>query len=522
MKNHSRENLFFTTLPQPPLLSTAQLRDIEKRFKDLPLMARAGAAAAEYVANRFPEANSGNASIVILCGPGNNGGDSFVAARHLMSEGYTVYVIAPVTDRFPADAQQAYQAFLHADGKCYEASPSITSNYAFPTRPALIIDALFGIGLTRAPSAPFSEWVEWANEQSSRHGIPILSLDIASGLESDTGVAHEPSIIATDTLTFIAYKPGLLTLDGADHSGNILVDLLGLPNEEIASNDAHILDHQSLNILFPHSLLRSKKNTHKGSYGTLGIIGGASGMSGAVILSGRAALHLGAGKVRVGFIADDHPAFDPLYPELMFHYAEALLTQQHDALVVGCGLGISTAAQKLLQRLININIPLVLDADALNIIAQCPELVEPIARRNAPTILTPHPAEAARLLQCKPSDIQHDRITATRTIAQRFNAHTLLKGFGSIIAAPNGAYAINTTGNPALAFGGSGDVLAGMIGALLMQSPSTETALQFAVCLHGSAADVWAQAHGRVGCNSAALLATVDKLIHEIAVRHER
>ena len=521
MKSCPRKHSSFTAQFPSLLLATKQLRAIEEHFQNLPLMARAGAAAAEHVMARFPKPGIGNGAIVVLCGQGNNGGDGLVAARHLMSKGYTVYLIAPVVDKFQNDAQQAYRAFLDYGGKRYETPSSIAPDFSFPLRPSLIIDALFGIGLTRAPAAPFCEWIQWANHQSSQNHVPILSLDIASGLESDTGIAHAPTVTATDTLNFIAFKPGELTLDGPDHSGNLHLATLDLP-EEIARESAGLLRRQTLADILPKTLLRHKENTHKGSYGTLGIIGGAEGMIGAPILSGRAALHLGVGKIHIGFISENIPAFDPLYPELMLHTADTLLSQQYDALVIGGGLGVDNAAKQFLEKALSINTPLVLDADALNTLARHIEFAEQLRQRAAPTVLTPHPAEAARLLQCVSADIQRDRIASARTIARHFNAHTLLKGCGSIIAAPDGAYAINTTGNPALAFGGSGDLLSGMIGALLAQSPDAEAALCFAVCLHGAAADQWALDHGRAGFTGASLLAMVDKIIHELSLQHGR
>ncbi|MDR1529092.1 MAG: NAD(P)H-hydrate dehydratase [Burkholderiales bacterium] len=515
MKITPKKSLF--TIFRPiPLCTTAHLRSIEQRYRHLPLMARAGKAAADFIMARFPDILAKENPTVVLCGPGNNGGDGLVVAYHLGAAGVNVYTIAPMIEKFSQDAQNALHTFLSGGATLDRtSSPFLPS---VPKAPALIIDALFGIGLTRAPMTPFSEWIVWANTLRQTRHVPIVSLDIASGLESDTGFAHLPTISASATISFIAAKSGAFTLDGPDHSGEVHLATLDLPEEAWQETQGELLAETALTKLFPQILRRSCRNTHKGTFGTLGIIGGSESMTGAAIIAGRAAQGLGAGKVRVGFCADAPPSFDPVCPELMLTDADTLLTQSCDAWVVGCGLGIHRRAETTLEKITASKQPLLLDADALILLGRNAEIAKHIQERAAPTLLTPHPAEAARLLQCDTNTVQRDRVTAARMIAERYNAHTLLKGNGSIIASPDGRYAINTTGSPALSFGGSGDALSGMIGALLAQSVEASTALRFAVCLHGAAADAWEdRQQGRVGLTSAALLAQAQKIINKLA-----
>jgi hydroxyethylthiazole kinase-like uncharacterized protein yjeF len=235
---------------------------------------------------------------------------------------------------------------------------------------------------------------------------------------------------------------------------------------------------------------RRRLNTHKGDYGSVGVIGGAAGMAGAAVLAGRSALKLGAGRVYVGFAAPEVPAFDPVQPELMFRRADEVLELPHvTCLAVGPGLGQSADAKDYLRAALAKPVPLVLDADALNLIGGNQSLAHTLTSRRAPTVLTPHPAEAARLLRVGTAEIQRDRLAAAVNVAAAFRTGIVLKGAGSICAWPDGRWAINTSGNPGMASGGMGDVLTGLIAALLAQGAAPELALEAGVYLHGAAAD---------------------------------
>jgi hydroxyethylthiazole kinase-like uncharacterized protein yjeF len=303
------------------------------------------------------------------------------------------------------------------------------------------------------------------------------------------------AVRATHTITFIALKPGLLTLDGPDHCGEISVANLGI---EAAAPQAWIAGPG----LFKGVLRPRPRNFHKGMAGSAGVLGGAAGMTGAALLAGRAVLKMGAGRVYVGLL-EEGISLDPTSPELMLRHPDDALGQDLDALVVGPGLGDSERAETLLGAALASDLPCVLDADALNLISESEDLRHACARRSADTLLTPHPAEAGRLLALSTADVQADRVKAARALSANLNAHVVLKGAGSILVARDGHWFVNTTGHPGMASAGMGDVLSGILGALLAQKISGEAALVLGVHLHGAAAD--ASGHG-VGLTASELI----------------
>ncbi len=487
-----------------PILDVAELRDIESAHHGAGLMERAGAAAAE-VALRL--CGDRGRPIVVLAGPGNNGGDAFVAARVMRSHYHDVHVVfAGMPDRLPPDAAAAYRAFTEAGGTTLAEPPA--------PRPSLVVDGLLGIGLARPPEGRYADLVEWANASGAR----ILALDVPTGLDAATGEAHAPVIRASATATFIALKPGLLTADGPDQCGDISVHALGL--DAGAQAKGHRLDWDALAAALPAVLARRTRNVNKGTFGTLGILGGTEGMGGALILAGRTAMRTGVGKVWLGFLMADPPKLDTGMPELMLRHAGAVLDAQPDALVVGPGLGTSDAARTLLMRALALQIPLALDADALNLIARDAALLAAVQKRGAPTLATPHPGEAARLLAIDIAHVQNDRMGAARELAKRMAANVVLKGAGSVLAHPDGTWDINASGGPALATAGSGDVLSGLLGALLAQQIDARTALRYAVCLHGAAADAFVAAgSGPLGVTASELPDAARALLNAAARR---
>ena len=245
------------------------------------------------------------------------------------------------------------------------------------------------------------------------------------------------------------------------------------------------------------------KDSHKGLFGTVTVIGGGSGMVGAALLAGRAALKMGAGCVHVGLLADNAPSVDVMQPELMLHSAsDALKSTMPDVLVIGCGLGHSLAAQKLLYDALLLDLPLLLDADALNLIALRPDLRGMLHTRKAPAVFTPHPGEAARLLACSTEDIQKDRAAAVRELFKRLGGSVVLKGAGSLCATRDGKLHLNQTGNPGMSSAGMGDVLSGMIAAFIAQGLSTDEALLLGVHLHGAAGDELAKQQATLGMSA--------------------
>ena len=449
-----------------PIYLTADIRRIEQAAGNVtpPLMQRAGSAAAELAARIIPETSK---DILVLAGPGNNGGDARIAAELLKQKFFRVTI---AEKDIPAQKEWG-----------------------------LVIDGLFGIGLARPIEGDYAKLVEYANRQA----CPVLALDVPSGIQSDSGRVLGCAVRASHTITFIALKPGLLTLDGPDHCGEVTVADLGLDLHALLPPSAWIAEPG----LFKGMLERRPRNFHKGMAGSLAVVGGAAGMTGAALLAGRAALRLGAGRVYVGLLEEDAPAVDLLAPELMLRHPDDVFGEDLDAMVVGPGLGRGERAETLVGAALASDTPCVLDADALNLIAENTDLRKACVRRKTETLLTPHPAEAARLLGSTVAAVQEDRVKAARLLAENLNAHTLLKGNGSIVVARDGHWFINTSGNPGMASAGMGDVLAGMLGALLAQRYSGETALVLGVHLHGAAADALAKdGNGPVGLTAGELI----------------
>ncbi len=486
-----------------PVLLTADLRAVEQAAlvgpDPAPLMARAGLAAAELA--RQLAGDSGR-PVLVLAGPGNNGGDALVVARHLKSWWFKVVVVCPAgSGKYAGDASAALRAWQQAGG-------DITSILPAEQDWSLVIDGLFGIGLQRDLTEDYAALVEQVNALDA----PVLALDVPSGLDADTGCVRGAAVVADHTLTFIALKPGLLTGDGPDHCGILQVADLGLGDAVAAAPHGVLITDGVLARLLPPRPC----NSHKGSYGSAGIVGGAPGMTGAALLAARAALKCGAGRVYSGLLADDVPLLDPLQPELMLRPADGVLRLDHlSALAVGPGLGDSPDAAEYLDWAIEKNLPLVLDADALNLLATFPELKDKLKQRVAETILTPHPAEAARLLGCDTDDVQADRVAAAQRLARELNCGVVLKGCGSVCSWPDGHWAINASGNPGMAAAGMGDVLTGILVALLAQGVDERHTLTAAVYLHGAAADqLLAEGIGPVGLTAGELIGAARALLN--------
>ena len=452
-------------MPQPIYL-TEDIRRIEQAAGQVspPLMERAGAAAAEIAATLTRDDAK---DVLVLAGPGNNGGDARVVAERLREKFFRVAVATK-----PAElAEKPW---------------------------GLVVDGLFGIGLGRDIEGDYAKLVDYANRRS----CPVLALDVPSGIHSDTGRVLGCAVRASHTITFIALKPGLLTLDGPDYCGEITVADLDLHVQQLLPASAWIA-HPGL---FKDRLKARPRNFHKGMAGSLGILGGAAGMTGAALLAGRAALKLGAGRVFLGVLDQSH-SFDPAAAELMLRHADDVLGEDLDATVIGPGLGDGERAETLVGAVLASDIPCVLDADALNLMSESADLRLACTRRGAETLLTPHPAEAARLLGSTTAAVQADRVKAAKALSGTYNAHVVLKGSGSILVARDAHWFINTSGNPGMATAGTGDVLAGMLGALLAQRYSGEMSMVLGAHLHGAAADeLVRQGIGPVGLTAGELI----------------
>ncbi len=494
-----------------PILLTADLRAVEKaalRDRKPPLlMERAGLAAAELA--RKITGNNGK-PVLILAGPGNNGGDALVAARHLKQWWFTVTVVCTENPKnYSGDAKAALQAWLKSGGSIESSIPAMLDW-------GLIIDGLFGIGLKRNLDKAYGALVGTINALRS----PVLALDVPSGIDADSGRVMGSAVEADHTLTFISLKPGLLTLDGPDCCGELHVADLGLSRAVEDAPHGVVIGNGVLNHLLPPR----PQNSHKGTYGSAGIVGGAHGMSGATLLAGRAALKCGAGRVYAGLLEDSTMAVDPAQPELMLRGADDVLRLDSlTSLAIGPGLGNTPDALEYLDWALEKELPLVLDADALNMITLFEKQKNKLKQRVSGSVLTPHPAEAARLLDCTVDEIQLDRVAVTLKLARNFNAGVVLKGAGSICAWPDGHWAINTSGNPGMATAGMGDVLTGIIVALLAQGVDERHALSGGVYLHGAAADrCVAEGKGPIGLTAGELIDAARALLNRCASGAER
>lgn len=493
-----------------PVYRTAAIRAVEAAaLRDgAPLMARAGLAAAALARELLRNQSAGTTHRVLLvAGPGNNGGDAFEAAVHLKQAGLAVsMVFAGEKSKLPADALRAFEKWEAAGGSFSTDIPDISQ-----LQWDLIIDGLFGIGLTRPVTGPHAALIEQINTLAAS-GVRLLALDVPSGIHSDTGAVMGVTVRATHTLTFIARKPGLLTLDGPDHCGALHCDELGIDAAALCAPDGFVITEAIL-----AAAPRRPRNFHKGMAGEVGVIGGTDGMVGAALLSARAALNSGAGKVFTGLLADPAPAVDLQQPELMMRTPEQTLAES-SVLLVGPGMGTGSHAKTILRKALAADKPLVLDADALNLIGADASLAAMTAQRTAATIMTPHPAEAARLLGITTTDVQRDRITAATTLAKRCNSIIVLKGNGSLIADMHGGWWINPSGNPGMASAGMGDVLGGLLASLIAQRVEPLAATQLATWLHGAAGDELAAAgHGPIGITASDVITQVRIMLNRPA-----
>lgn len=466
-------------------------------------MRRAGQCAARHVRQACGAADR----VLVLAGPGDNGGDGAICATELARLGLRVQVASmdsaadgpPPRGADAADRAAAWQALDDAVGRVRDPHEAAA--------PQVIVDAIFGIGLSRPVGPPYDRWIEWANAQRAHR----IALDVPSGLSVETGalLGTAPSgrgcaFQAHETITFVADKPGLHTGDGPDYAGRVHVETLWADAPYPIDADG-ILNGPDC---FAGTLerLARRASAHKGLFGTVALAGGAAGMAGALLLAARAALKTGAGRVRAGFLGASPLPVDPVHPELMLSEARSALEQAPTVVAVGPGLGRSRAAASTLRRALQLNVPLVLDADALNLLADDAALGSLCATRTAATVITPHPLEAARLLRATTADIQRDRVSSALALARTFGAIALLKGSGTVVADPSERWWINPTGGPALASGGTGDVLTGIVASLLAQtvpraappeqSQASVQAVLAAVWLHGAAGDAAADAAG--------------------------
>jgi NAD(P)H-hydrate epimerase len=436
------------------------------------LMQRAGSAVVEAARAAYPASNAW----MILCGGGNNGGDGYVVARLAHEFGVKPLVVS-LSDpgKLTGDARQAFEDWQAVGGK------TVPWPQAVPDEVNLVIDAMLGTGLDRPVGGPYAEAVVAVNEAAE----PCVAVDIPSGLNADTGAVMGCAVRADLTVTFIGKKRGLFTAEGPEVAGNLLFDRLEVPTVayEQVEPAGHLLGADRLaRALGPRS-----RNSHKGQFGHVLVVGGNVGMSGAARLAGEGALRSGAGLVSVATHPDHAALINLPRPELMVQGVSNAVeleqaAQRATVFALGPGLGTGPWGQALWRRCLDDPRPLVVDADGLNLLAKEP-------RQRDDWILTPHPAEAGRLLGIDTAAVQADRFQAAQDLARRYGATVVLKGCGSIVASPDGYADVCALGNPGMSTGGSGDVLTGVIAAMRAQGLSAEEAACVGTVAHALAGD---------------------------------
>ncbi|HUT42154.1 MAG TPA: NAD(P)H-hydrate dehydratase [Gammaproteobacteria bacterium] len=461
-----------------PLYRAAQMRELDRlaiEAAGIPgytLMNRAAGAAWAALRSRWPQART----LVVLCGAGNNGGDGYVLARLARADGRSVRVLQlGDAERIRGDALTARVAWLEAGGSVEPFAAAVLADAD------LIVDALLGTGFAGRLDAHWIRVIDAVNAAA----VPVMAMDIPSGLHADTGHVADTAVRAQLTVTFIGHKPGLYTGAGPAQCGAIVCTDLDIPGGVLQ----HVAPAAELRHGPPDGLLSTPRarTAHKGDFGHVLVIGGDHGMAGAARLAGEAALRTGAGLVSVATRPEHAAWISAGCPELMCHGVATArdlqpLLAKATVIVIGPGLGRSSWAQDLLACVLTTRQPRVVDADALNLLAQDPVVC-------AHSILTPHPGEAARLAGLDSRAVQVDRFAAAQAISARYGGVTVLKGAGSIVQAPGQLPVICAAGNPGMASGGMGDVLSGVLGALLAQGMGLPEAAVTGVCLHARAAD---------------------------------
>jgi NAD(P)H-hydrate epimerase len=473
-----------------PLYRVAQIRQAEQiaiqnlQIPSLQLMQSAGLAAFKVLQQRWPQQKQ----MSVFCGAGNNAGDGYVLALLAIKAAYWVEVFAiGAIAELKGDALRCAEAFVENGGvvKAWTKDSLISGN--------LLIDALLGTGLNRCVDEDYAAVINAINSAE----LPVLAIDVPSGLQADTGCVLGVAIKATVTVTFVGLKSGLFTGQAADYCGEIVDADLDLPTSVFESLPV------AAQLLAKPKLVKRQRCAHKGHFGHLLLIGGNHGYSGAIRLAGEAALRSGAGLVTIATRESHSGILNMGRPELMCHGVEALaqlqpLLEKASVIVIGPGLGQDPWARIMFEAVLSTDQPCVVDADALNLLAQQ-------ACRRDNWILTPHPGEAGRLLGCANSTIASDRFAAVSELQHRFGGVGVLKGAGSLISNGQQVF-VSTTGNPGMASGGMGDVLAGIAGALLGQGWSLLEAAKLAVYIHGEAADRAAIEAGETGLLASDLL----------------
>ena len=488
--------------PENALYRCDQIRACEQQALHLyqldenELMSQAGTEAFFFVQRLYPRVHH----IAVFCGAGNNAGDGYILARLAHEHGLSVIVYqCKALEDLPSAARTAALLALAAGVECQSADEPLDSEAE------LIVDALLGIGL----KGPVHGVIATAINQINSSGLPVVSLDIPSGLNADTGQVENFCVKATATLTFIALKAGMYTLDGPDHCGEIHCRRLQL-DACLAKLKAYafLLDNADL----PLPLAPRKKNSHKGDFGSVLLIGGGPGMPGAVSLAAKAALRTGAGSVTIATWPEHAHSVLPLVPEAMIWGVKTAkdlkpLLAKATVCVIGPGLGECDWARSLFLAAITSQLPMVIDASALRLLAEHPQVDDN-------WVLTPHPGEAASLLACSGTEIQRDRYQSAAAIQQQYGGVVVLKGTGTVIQTAEKNTFICPKGNPGMASAGMGDVLSGIIAGLCAQGLSLSDAAKLGVWVHAVAGDKVARIMGQAGLLASDLIDILPNILN--------
>lgn len=487
------------------IYSVAHIRELEQiaiqemNTSEVALMQCAGAAAYNALHQHWPAAQK----IAVVCGVGNNGGDGYVLAHLAYAHGLDVMIWQV------GDAEKVSGAALRALQSCYQADIPMADISAFdPADSDVIVDAILGIGAKGA----VRDDACYAIAAINASGLPVLSLDIPSGLDADTGATLGDAVFADVTITYIGIKQGLLTHNGMDYSGHLLCDSLQIPmmiyDRVLPEIERVCFDHYR-SLFWPRMY-----NTHKGDFGYVLVVGGAPGYVGAASIAAEGAARTGAGLVTVAYHEQQADVLGSRRPEVMaFDVTDAeklpILIKQAAVVIVGPGLGQGDWSQKVLEIVLAADVPKVIDADALNIIAE-----KNISLEGQEAVITPHPGEAARLLGVDAKEIQADRFTAVNKLYEKFPVVTVLKGAGTLIKDDTALTHLCSDGNPGMACAGMGDLLSGIIGGLIAQGMSVQDAAKIGVALHAKAGDMVAKEFGQRGMMALDLISALRKLIN--------
>ncbi len=516
------------------LLTAAQMRELDRiaiedwHVPGLVLMENAGKATADHLEENFDDLYPG--PVTVFAGKGNNGGDGYVIARHLMNRGWDVstLVLADVKD-ISGDARVNLDILLKsgADLEFITDESDVDERLERFRQTSLVVDALFGTGLAAEISGFYARVIDWINSSAAA----VVSVDIPSGIDATTGQVLGAAVFADLTVTFASAKVGHVVYPAVEFVGDLAVVDIGIPKQ--------LADQQKINHLFINAeaaqiLLPARPASgHKGTFGHLLLVAGSTGKSGAAALAAEGGLRAGAGLATLACPAHLNPIFEVKLTEVMtvpLPEVDGMVSMQalpaieelwadKSVLAIGPGLGTGDEIGGLVRRLIrDCPLPMVIDADGLNALVGHLDVLQ---SRIAPTVLTPHPGEMARLLDCSVAEIESDRIVIARKFASEHGVILALKGARTVVAEPEGAIFINGSGNPALACGGTGDVLTGVIGGLLSQGLSAVAAVLLGVYLHGRAADRLFETQGRAGILATDLLKEIPATRRELLVEDE-